>query len=48
MNKFIPLASPDIREEDINAVKEVLLSGNLVQGKNVENLEKKIAEYLNN
>ena len=44
MKNFIPLASPDIRDEDINAVKEVLLSGNLVQGKNVENLEKKIAE----
>ena len=47
MKNFIPLASPDIRDEDINAVKEVLLSGNLVQGKIVENLEKKIAEYLN-
>lgn len=47
MKNFIPLASPDIRDEDINAVKEVLLSGNLVQGKNVEYLEKKIAKYLN-
>ena len=47
MKNFIPLASPDIRDEDVNAVKEVLLSGNLVQGKNVSNLEKKIAEYLN-
>ena len=47
MNKFIPLASPDIREEDILAVNEVLLSGNLVQGKNVQALEQKLAEYLN-
>jgi dTDP-4-amino-4,6-dideoxygalactose transaminase len=47
VKNFIPLASPDIRDEDVNAVKEVLLSGNLVQGKNVSNLEKKIAEYLN-
>jgi perosamine synthetase len=47
LNKFIPLASPDIREEDILAVNEVLNSGNLVQGKNVDALEKRIAEYLN-
>ncbi len=47
MKNFIPLASPDIRDEDVNAVKEVLLSGNLVQGKNVANLEKRLAKYLN-
>ncbi len=47
MKNFIPLASPDIQDEDINAVKEVLSSGNLVQGKNVAALEKRLAEYLN-
>jgi perosamine synthetase len=46
MLNFIPLASPDIRIEDINAVNEVLLSGNLVQGKNVSTLEEKMAKYL--
>lgn len=43
---FIPLASPDIRSEDISAVNDVLISGNLVQGKNVELLEKKIANFV--
>lgn len=43
---FIPLASPDIREEDIDAVVKVLKSGNLVQGKYVESLEANIAHYL--
>lgn len=46
MQTFIPLASPDIRTEDIEAVSEVLRSGNLVQGKNVELLEKNLAAYL--
>ena len=43
---FIPLASPNITDEDINAVIEVLHSGMLVQGKNVEALENAVAEYL--
>lgn len=43
---FIPLASPDIRSEDISAVNEVLLSGNLVQGKNVQLLENRISEFV--
>lgn len=46
MQNFIPLASPDIRETDIEAVSAVLRTGNLVQGKQVEQLEKKLAEYL--
>jgi perosamine synthetase len=43
---FIPLMVPDIREEDIDAVAEVLRSGMLVQGAKVEALEKSIAKYL--
>ncbi len=46
MQPFIPLASPDIRENDIAAVSAVLRTGNLVQGKLVEELEKKLASYL--
>ena len=42
---FIPLAKPDIREEDIELVNNVLRSGMLVQGVYVEKLEKAFAEY---
>src|SRR5688500_3800841 len=45
-NKFIPLASPDINDEDIGEVVRVLKSGMLVQGPEVENLEKRIAEFI--
>ncbi|MEO9794866.1 MAG: DegT/DnrJ/EryC1/StrS family aminotransferase [Crocinitomicaceae bacterium] len=45
MIKSIPLASPDIRPEDIKAVTEVLKSGMLVQGKNVQSLESNIANF---
>lgn len=38
---------PDINEEDIAAVVDVLSSGMLVQGVNVEKFEKNIALYLN-
>lgn len=44
---FIPLMSPNITDEDIEAVAKVLRSGNLVQGENVAALEKEIAGYLN-
>lgn len=44
---FIPLMSPDITMEDINAVSEVLKSGRLVQGEKVSELEESIARYLN-
>ena len=46
MKQFIPLASPDIRKEDIELVNQVLFSGNLVQGKQIELFEKKLADYL--
>lgn len=39
MEKFIPLAKPNILQKDIDAVVEVLNSGMLVQGKFVEKLE---------
>lgn len=38
--------SPNIPEKAISAVAEVLRSGMLVQGKNVEEFEQEIAEYL--
>jgi len=39
MTTFIPLAKPNIIEEDINLVSNVLRSGMLVQGKYAEKLE---------
>lgn len=38
---------PDINDDDIKAVVEVLQSGFLIQGENVEKLENNIAQYLN-
>jgi len=43
--EFIPLASPDIREEDISAVVQVLRSGMLVQAQHVQELEANIAIF---
>jgi dTDP-4-amino-4,6-dideoxygalactose transaminase len=43
---FIPLMSPDISEEDVEAVARVLRSGMLVQGENVAAFEREIADYL--
>lgn len=45
--KFIPLMSPSINEQDIEAVIQVLHSGMLVQGENVAALEQEVARYLN-
>ncbi len=45
-DRFIPLMVPDIQKQDIEAVVEVLKSGMLIQGKNVEALEQQIAAYL--
>ena len=44
--KFIPLASPNISEDDINAVARVLRSGMLVQDVVVKDLEVAVAERL--
>jgi len=42
---FIPLARPDITEEDISVVSDVLRSGLLVQGEYVKKLEDAFARY---
>ncbi len=42
----IPLARPKITEEDIDKVSNVLRSGTLVQGEEVLQLEKAIANYV--
>jgi len=44
--KLIPLASPDIRQEDIDKIVSVLTSGKLVQGEQVAAFEKSIEQYL--
>lgn len=44
---MIPLASPNISDEAIEKVVEVLKSGMLVQGNNVEMLENSISRFLN-
>jgi perosamine synthetase len=43
---FIPLMSPSISERDIEAVAAVLRSGMLIQGENVAQLERQVADYL--
>jgi perosamine synthetase len=43
---MIPISKPVFGEEEINAVKEVLVSGFVVQGKKVEEFEKKFADYI--
>lgn len=43
---MIPLARPDIGEQEVAAVAEVLRSGQLVQGRHVAALETAAAEYL--
>jgi perosamine synthetase len=48
LDKFIPLASPDITEEDIACVVKVLKTGMLVQGENVLALEKSFTNYHKN
>ena len=44
---MIQLAKPNITEEAIQKVSDVLRSGNLVQGKYVAAFEKKLEDYLN-
>ncbi|MCA0431132.1 MAG: DegT/DnrJ/EryC1/StrS family aminotransferase [Bacteroidetes bacterium] len=43
--EFIPLAKPNIQEQDINLVAEVLKSGMLVQGKYVNELENSFINF---
>ena len=46
MSQFIKLASPHFNEDDIKDIVGVIKSGNLVQGKKVLELERKICEYI--
>ncbi len=43
---MIPISKPVFGEEELNAVKEVLVSGFVVQGKRVEEFEKEFADYI--
>jgi perosamine synthetase len=47
MKTNIPLMVPDIRPDDIQAVADVLQTGMLIQGKQVELFEQSIAKLLN-
>ena len=42
----IPIAKPALGKKELEAVKEVLESGMLVQGKKVKLFEEKFAEYI--
>lgn len=48
MEEIIPLSRPDINEEDISQVVKVLKTGMLVQGIEVQNLEKAVSNYIGN
>jgi dTDP-4-amino-4,6-dideoxygalactose transaminase len=43
---MIPIAKPSISEEEIEAVKAVMLSGNIAQSKKVDEFETKFAQYI--
>jgi perosamine synthetase len=43
---FIKVASPQVGEEEANAVRDVLLSGNYVSGTKVKEFEKRFAQYI--
>ena len=43
---FIPVATPQIGEQEVAAVREVLLSGNYVSGAKVKEFEQRFAEYI--
>lgn len=44
--EFIKVATPNVGEDEVNAVRDVLLSGNYVSGAKVEAFEKRFAEYI--
>ena len=46
VDRKIPIAKPEIGPEEMEAVKEVLESGMVVQGKVVKEFEEKFAEYI--
>lgn len=43
---MIPIAKPSIAQEEIEAVKSVLLTGNIAQSKKVEEFEKQFSDYI--
>lgn len=43
---MIPIAKPSITEEEIEAVRSVLMTGNIAQSKKVEEFEKQFADYI--
>lgn len=45
MNERIPMSAPDITEDDVEAVAEVVRSGRLALGPKTEEFERLIAEY---
>jgi perosamine synthetase len=45
-NDFISVATPLVGEEEIEAVREVLLSGHYVSGNKVEQFEQEFAQYI--
>jgi perosamine synthetase len=45
-DNFIPIAKPNVGDEELTAIGEVLKSGMLAQGKVVEDFENQFAEYL--
>ncbi len=46
INECIPMSSPEITEDDVNAVAEVVRSGHLALGPMTEEFERRIAEYV--
>jgi len=42
--EFIPMSAPDITEEDVHAVADVVRSGRLALGPKTEKFERMIAE----
>ena len=46
MNNTIPMSAPDITEEDVEAVAEVVRSGRLALGPKTEEFERLVAEYV--
>jgi len=44
--RFIPMSAPDITDEDVQAVAEVVRSGRLALGPRTEEFERLIAEYV--
>jgi dTDP-4-amino-4,6-dideoxygalactose transaminase len=44
-NNFIKVAQPIVGEEEVDVVREVILSGNYVSGKNVKEFENAFKDY---